>query len=149
MAHVINSGSDENQNFTFLGLTKLISTSKDIQNYYLNTTLDGDNFNSLKIEISTYSGLMTTMQTNLNKVYNDPLVYYGVQVPDVNSSNVYYISYLKVSFLHQTWGNTTNINNETGLWSTAYRSVWDGYLNMGANANYFLNSGNPIISRRF
>ena len=100
MAHVLNSGSDENQNFTFLGLTKLISTSKDIQNYYLNTTLESDNFGNLKSAISTYSGLMTTMQANLNKVYNDPLVYYGVQVPDVNSSNVYYISYLKVDSLY-------------------------------------------------
>lgn len=47
---------------------------------------------------------MSTMQVNLNKVYNDPLVYYGVQVPDLNSSNVYYVNYLKVHVAHPDLG---------------------------------------------
>jgi hypothetical protein len=147
MAHVINDGSDDNHNFTFLGLTKMISAAKEIQTYYLNTSLDGTNFGNLATDISTYNGFMTKMQVNVNKVYNDPLVYYGVQVPDVNSSNVYYVNYLKVTLNHQTWGNTTNDNNETGLWATTYQSVWNGYFSMGSAASYLMDSGNPIISK--
>lgn len=96
IARALNNGTEDYHGFKFLGIHNLMTRAKQIQEYYLNTTLDSANLNALVSETSAYSGLMTTMRVNANKVYNDPAVYYGLQVPDVNSSNVFHVSYLTV-----------------------------------------------------
>ena len=72
------------------------SKASKMQDYYLNTTLEASNMNSLSAEAAVYSSLINSMKTNVDKVYGDSLVYQSIQIPDVNSTNVLYVSYLKV-----------------------------------------------------
>lgn len=97
MVNVLTYGTQSYHNFTFAGLTHLVTKAKHMRTYYENTTLDSTTFSNLKSEASTYIELTGKMQANLDKIYFDPGTYPYIQLPDVNSSSTFYSDYLKVN----------------------------------------------------
>lgn len=96
MTNVLVQGTQPEHNFTFVGINELIVKAKAMRTYYENTTLNPTTFSDLKSETASYLALTSQMQDNMDKVYFDTSTFPYVQIPDVNSSSVFFADYLKV-----------------------------------------------------